>query len=54
MPMDKPGSLTRAQYAAVIAYMLRLNQYPAGGTELPSEDAALKRIRFERRPATAN
>ena len=50
MPMDNPGSLSRAQYAAVVAYMLKLNTYPAGATELPSGEAALKRIRFVSRP----
>jgi S-disulfanyl-L-cysteine oxidoreductase SoxD len=49
MPEDKPGSLTRQQYADVIAFFLRLNGYPAGKVELPTADASLKSIRFEKR-----
>jgi S-disulfanyl-L-cysteine oxidoreductase SoxD len=51
MPLDNPGGLSRAQYAAVIAYILQLNAYPAGDAELPSEDAPLRALRFEIRPA---
>jgi mono/diheme cytochrome c family protein len=54
MPMEKPGSLSPAEYAAILAYMLQLNQYPVGVTELPSEEAALSQIRFELRPSTSN
>jgi cytochrome c len=54
MPLDKPGSLSPAEYAAILAYMLQLNQYPVGATELPSEQAALSQIRFELRPSTSN
>jgi S-disulfanyl-L-cysteine oxidoreductase SoxD len=46
MPLDNPGGLSREQYAGVIAYVMKLNEYPAGDTELPVADAALKRIRF--------
>jgi S-disulfanyl-L-cysteine oxidoreductase SoxD len=51
MPLDNPGGLSRAQYAAVIAYILQLNAYPAGEAELPSEDAPLRALRFELKPA---
>jgi mono/diheme cytochrome c family protein len=34
MPEDAPSSLSAAEYAAVTAYVLQLNGYPAGGTEL--------------------
>jgi mono/diheme cytochrome c family protein len=46
MPLDNPGGLSREQYAAVIAYVLKLNQYPAGSSDLPVSDAALKLIKF--------
>jgi S-disulfanyl-L-cysteine oxidoreductase SoxD len=49
MPEDKPGSLTRQQYADVVAYFLRLNGYPAGKIELPTADASLKSIRFDKK-----
>jgi S-disulfanyl-L-cysteine oxidoreductase SoxD len=51
MPLDNPGGLSRAEYAAVLAYILRLNAYPEGAAELPTEDAKLRAIRFEVKPA---
>jgi len=45
MPLDNPGGLSSDQYASVIAYILKLNDYPAGEEALPSGEA-LKRIRF--------
>jgi mono/diheme cytochrome c family protein len=47
MPADKPGSLTAAQNADVLAYIFQANQYPAGKTELPSDADGLKKIRIE-------
>lgn len=44
MPKHEPGSLTAAEYAAVIAYLLRLNGMPAGAADLPSDQAVLRRI----------
>jgi quinoprotein glucose dehydrogenase len=49
MPIDNPGGLTPQEYAAVIAYVLELNGYPAGGEELPAAAEPLKRIRIETR-----
>lgn len=46
MPLDNPGGLSREQYTGVIAYLMKLNDYPAGASELPVADDALKRIRF--------
>jgi mono/diheme cytochrome c family protein len=37
MPLDNPASLTPAQYASVIAYLLAANCYPAGATAYPSD-----------------
>jgi mono/diheme cytochrome c family protein len=34
MPAGQPGSLTHDQYAAVFAYILKENGYPAGATPL--------------------
>ena len=42
MPEGDPGSLRPAEYAAVVAYLLRLNDYPAGEAELP---ASLRELR---------
>ena len=46
MPADKPGSLPAADVADVIAFLLSKGAVPAGQTELPSDIAALKAIKF--------
>jgi mono/diheme cytochrome c family protein len=48
MPEDNPGSLTKEQYADVIAYLLQLNKFPAGETDLPTDKDALSEILFEK------
>lgn len=48
MPEDFPASLSRQQYADVIAYILKINGLPAGETELKTDDASLGQIVFER------
>ena len=50
MPKNEPGSLSAKEYADVIAFILRLNKMPAGKTELPTDAAALRRIRIELKP----
>jgi len=50
MPMDDPGSLKRAEIAALIAYFLELNEYPAGSTPLSGEVDALNAIAVAPRP----
>lgn len=50
MPQDKPGSLSKQQYADVVAYILKLNGYPAGKDALPGDPEALKMIVIEARP----
>jgi mono/diheme cytochrome c family protein len=47
MPLDNPGRLSRPQTADVIAFMLKANSWPGGGSVLPPEPAALKRIRIQ-------
>jgi mono/diheme cytochrome c family protein len=44
MPANAMGTLTRAQSADVLAFMLQTSKFPAGRTELTSDDAALKAI----------
>ena len=44
MPANDPGDLSNAQTAQVLAYILQVNQFPAGSTALPSDDAALTAI----------
>jgi mono/diheme cytochrome c family protein len=49
MPEDNPGSLTPQEYADVMSWFLKINDYPAGQTELPSTADALKGIAMEAR-----
>src|SRR4051812_19637881 len=44
MPANAMGTLTRAQTADVLAFMLQTSKFPAGRAELSSEEAALKAI----------
>ena len=46
MPGDKPGTLTPAQTADAIAFLLQKGNFPAGATELPADSAALKTMKF--------
>jgi mono/diheme cytochrome c family protein len=47
MPQDKPASLTDEEYAAIVAYLLQANRYPAGQQELRPDPAALKEVVFK-------
>lgn len=46
MPSDAPGTLSKDDTAAVLAYILKLNKMPAGKQLLPSESEELARIQF--------
>jgi mono/diheme cytochrome c family protein len=48
MPEDNPGSLKKEEYADVIAYLLKLNNFPAGDTDLPTDKEALSLIQMEK------
>jgi mono/diheme cytochrome c family protein len=47
MPKSDPGSLTPEEAAQVLAYILKINDAPAGEVDLPSDIEALKNIKFE-------
>ncbi len=47
MPADAPGTMTPQQTSDVSAYVFKLNKYPAGKTELPTDLASLKGIKIE-------
>jgi cytochrome c len=47
MPADNPGKLSREQDADILAFMLSMNQFPQGKTELEHRTEVLKQIRFE-------
>jgi mono/diheme cytochrome c family protein len=48
MPQDKPASLTDQENAAIVAYLLQANRYPAGQQELHPDPAALKEVVFKK------
>jgi len=47
MPKDDPGSLSPAETANLVAYLLKLNGQPAGKDELSTEPMALKKIKID-------
>ncbi len=53
MPQTTPGKLTRQQYADLLAFMLSVNKFPAGKTELYRQSEMLREIRFEATKPTA-
>jgi S-disulfanyl-L-cysteine oxidoreductase SoxD len=48
MPEDDPGGMKKEEYADVIAYLLKLNNFPAGAVELPVDKDALSLIMMEK------
>lgn len=46
MPEDRPSSLSNADYAAIVAYVLKMNSYPSGQRELSENAADLKQTRL--------
>jgi cytochrome c len=44
MPQSKPGSLAPAQYAEIMAFILKQNGYPAGSTPLTVDNQDLGKI----------
>ena len=47
MPQDRPGALSKETYADIVSFMFKSNSFPAGKSELPTDDATLKQIRIE-------
>jgi mono/diheme cytochrome c family protein len=47
MPLDNPGKLRQEEYVAIVAYLLRINGYPAGDDALPADREHLKRVRID-------
>jgi|SRR5665213_2823755 len=50
MPSSAPGTLMPEQYADVLAFVLSVNKYPAGMTELPKDGAGLKDVKMAAPP----
>ncbi|MGC2400690.1 MAG: cytochrome c [Acidobacteriaceae bacterium] len=44
MPATAPGTLTRPDAADLLAYILSFNKFPAGKTDLPSDEDSLKKL----------
>ena len=44
MPANDPGSMSGAETALITAYILSFNQFPAGATPLPTDEASLSTI----------
>jgi cytochrome c len=44
MPSDAPGTLSKDDTAAVVAYIFKINKMPAGKQELPTDLELLERI----------
>jgi mono/diheme cytochrome c family protein len=47
MPADHPGSLSRQDIAAILAFILQSNEMPAGEKDLRTESDWLAKIRFQ-------
>lgn len=48
MPWDDPGGLEAQTYVDVIAYLLELNDFPAGDRALTTDEEALRAARIDR------
>lgn len=48
MPEDDPGSLKKEEYADLIAFLLQLNKFPAGDSDLPIDKDTLNGILMEK------
>jgi mono/diheme cytochrome c family protein len=46
MPDDNPGGLSDGEYTRVVAYILKLNGYPAGADSLSSDSTKLNLIKL--------
>ncbi len=47
MPPGKSGTVTRPEYASILAYLLKMNGMPAGNDLLPGDSATLAAITFQ-------
>ena len=47
MPNNAPGSLSRAEYADIVTFILKVNNYPAGSEELQPKAAAMKAVTLQ-------
>ena len=46
MPQDNPGSLSRDDTAAIVAFILEKNGFPSGANDMSSDGAAMGQIKY--------
>jgi quinoprotein glucose dehydrogenase len=46
MPVGREGKLSASENADITAFLLQANGFPAGGSDLPAQGAALKQIQY--------
>lgn len=49
MPEDNPGSLKQQEYADILAYFLKLNEFKSGDAELQGNASAMAAIKVEKK-----
>lgn len=49
MPEDNPGGLKPQQYFDVVAYVLKLNQFPAGPEELKGSAEGMRAVKIDKK-----
>jgi mono/diheme cytochrome c family protein len=47
MPADQPGSLKPQENADILAFLLKVNTFPEGQSELPGDSQTLQKIQFQ-------
>jgi hypothetical protein len=52
MPEDNPGSLRPQEYADVLSFILSLNGFPAGETQLEGTEAAMQAVQIQPPPSS--
>ena len=48
MPYSDPGSLSKHEYLDIVTYILKVNGYPAGSSDLPLDTKTLGSIKLKR------
>jgi quinoprotein glucose dehydrogenase len=54
MPLDDPGRLSPQEYADIVAYLFKINGYPAGSAVLPPDRERLKQLRIDAKAEAAS
>ncbi len=54
MPQGAPASLSPQAYSDIVSYLLQRNDFPAGDSELPTDEAALNAVIIHGEPPAAD